>query len=129
MEDEHYLTPEQAQDARSRPLVLQGQPTPDRSVAPYFVEDIRKSLEQKYGAKALYEKGLRVQTTLDADLQEVANIAVERGLRKLDKRRSGYRKVARNVIADGQPIERFMTDRWTKPILAGGRPVHDRRSH
>jgi penicillin-binding protein 1A len=119
MEEEHYLTAQEAQDAQARPLVLQGQPTPDRSVAPYFVEDIRKGLEQKYGAKALYEAGLRVQTTLDADLQEAANVAVERGLRKLDKRRSGYRKPARNVVAEGQAVDRFMTDRWTKPILAG----------
>jgi len=119
MEEEQFITPQESQDAQARPLVLQGQPTPDRSVAPYFIEDIRKGLEQKYGAKALYEAGLRVQTTLDADLQEVANVAIERGLRRLDKRRSGYRKPTRNVIAEGQPIERFMTDRWTKPILAG----------
>jgi len=119
MEEEHYLTAAQAQEAQARPLVLQGQPTPDRSVAPYFVEDIRKGLEQKYGAKALYEAGLRVQTTLDADLQEAANIAVERGLRKLDKRRGGYRKPTRNIVSEGQAVDRFMTDRWTRPILAG----------
>src|SRR4051812_24640037 len=119
MEEEHYLTAAQAQDAQARPLVLQGQPTPDRSVAPYFVEDIRKGLEQKYGAKALYEAGLRVQTTLDADLQEAANIAVERGLRKLDKRRGGYRKPTRNILTEGQAGDRFMIDRGTRPILAG----------
>ncbi len=119
MADERFITADDARDAKDRPLVLQGQPTPDRSIAPYFVEDIRKGLEQKYGAKALYEAGLRVQTTLDADLQEAANIAVERGLRRLDKRRGGYRRPARNVLTDGQPLDRFMTDRWTKPILAG----------
>ena len=52
-----------------------GQPTPDRSIAPYFVEDIRKVLEQKFGADALYQTGLRVQTTLDVELQEAANAA------------------------------------------------------
>ncbi len=62
--------------------MLLGQPTPDRSIAPYFVEDIRKMLEQKYGADALYQTGLRVQTTLDVDLQEAANAAIDRGLRR-----------------------------------------------
>jgi penicillin-binding protein 1A len=119
MAEEHYITDEESRDAQERPLVLQGQPTPDRSVAPYFVEDIRKMLEEKYGAKALYEKGLRVQTTLDAALQEAANAAVDRGLRKLDKRRNGYRKPARNVLTDGATLEAFTTDRWTRPILAG----------
>ena len=119
MADEHYISAQDEQDAQARPLVLQGQPTPDRSVAPYFVEDIRKGLEQKYGAKALYEAGLRVQTTLDADLQEAANAAIDRGLRRLDKRHGGYRKPARNILAEGQTLDRFMTDRWTRPILAG----------
>jgi penicillin-binding protein 1A len=118
MEEEHYLTHQQSQEAQARPLVLQGQPTPDRSIAPYFLEDVRKGLEQKYGAKALYEAGLRVQTTLDADLQEVANVAVDRGLRRLDKRR-GYRRASRNIVAEGHAIDGFMADRWSKPILAG----------
>jgi penicillin-binding protein 1A len=119
MAEEHYLTDEQSREAQDRPIVLQGQPTPERSIAPYFVEDIRKSLEQKYGAKALYEAGLRVQTTLDADLQEAANAAMDRGLRRVDKRRSGWRKPTRNILSEGRQIDRFTTDRWARPILAG----------
>ena len=38
----------------------------------------------------LYQAGLRVQTTLDAELQSAANEAVDRGLRRIDKRRTGY---------------------------------------
>src|ERR1051325_8021042 len=71
MAEEGYITRQQSEEAQQRPLVLSGQPTSEQSIAPYFVEEIRKQLEQKYGAKALYEAGLRVQTTLDADLQEV----------------------------------------------------------
>jgi penicillin-binding protein 1A len=60
-----------------------------------------------------------VQTTLDAGLQEAANLAIDRGLRKLDKRRSGYRKPARNVLAEKRTLDTFTTERWTRPILAG----------
>lgn len=119
MEEEGYLTADEAREATERPLVLQGQPTPERSIAPYFVEDVRKVLEQKYGAKALYEAGLRVQTTLDAGLQVAANEALDRGLRRIDKRRSGFRKPARNVVAEGQAPARFAAERWSRPILAG----------
>jgi penicillin-binding protein 1A len=119
MADEKYITREAANEYAQRPLVLLGQPTPERSIAPYFVEDIRKALEAEYGAKALYEAGLSVQTTLDADLQEIANEAVDRGLRRLDKRRTGYRQARRNVLAEGHTLERFMTDRWKHPILPG----------
>src|SRR5919106_662652 len=73
MAEEKYLTREEAAQTAQRPLVLFGQPTPERSIAPYFVEDIRKSLEAAYGAKALYEAGLTIQTTLDAELQAIAS--------------------------------------------------------
>lgn len=119
MADERYLPQQAAQEAKERPIVLQGQPTPARSIAPYFVEDIRKGLEQKYGAKALYEAGLRVQTTLDVELQALANMALDQGLRRIDKRRNGYRKPARNIVAEGHALDRFSTDRWTRPVLAG----------
>jgi penicillin-binding protein 1A len=118
MAEEHYISEEESREAQERPLVLQGQPRPEPSVAPYFVEEIRKSLEQEYGADALYQNGLRVQTTLDAELQEAANRAVDRGLRRLDKRHSGFRKV-RNIVAEKRSLERFTTDRWSRPILAG----------
>ncbi|HEY6362096.1 MAG TPA: PBP1A family penicillin-binding protein [Vicinamibacterales bacterium] len=119
MADEGLISAEDARAASARPLVLGGRQIPDRSIAPYFVEDIRKELEQKYGAKALYEAGLRVQTTLDAELQQAANVAVDRGLRRIDKRRSGYRRPARNVLAEGHALDRFTTDRWTRPIAPG----------
>jgi len=119
MADEGFITREEAAEAAARPLVLLGQPTPDRSIAPYFVEDIRKVLEQKFGADALYQTGLRVQTTLDVELQEAANAAIDRGLRLVDKRRNGFRKPARNIVAEGRTIEAFNHERWAQPILAG----------
>ena len=101
--------------ASSARWCCRGSRTPEPSVAPYFVEDIRKSLEQKYGADALYQAGLRVQTTLDAGLQEAANIAVDRGLRRLDKRRGGFRKPAAERPRRRPALDRFTTDRWTPP--------------
>src|SRR4030095_14116502 len=96
--EEGYITPEEAADAAQRPVVLPRQTAAAASVAPYFVEEIRKVLAQKYGAHALYEAGLRVQTTLDVTLQEAANRALDRGLRQIDKRRSGFRRPKRNIL-------------------------------
>jgi len=60
-----------------------------------------------------------VQTTLDVTLQEAANTALDRGLRRIDKRRSGYRRPARNVLTNGKDLSAFRSDRWLQPILAG----------
>jgi penicillin-binding protein 1A len=118
MAEEGFITSAQAREAAERPLVLKGQPTPERSMAPYFVEDIRKHLENRYGADALYQAGFTVQTTLDAGLQQAANAAVDSGLRAIDKRR-GYRKPSRNVLQDGEALAAFTSPRWKEPMLAG----------
>ena len=120
MVENGFITDKRAREAAASPLVIVGHPSAqDRSIAPYFAEDIRKKLEEKYGADALYQAGLRVQTTLDAELQEAANIAIDRGLRRIDKRRGGFRKPAHNVIAEGHQIDSFNVERWSQPILAG----------
>jgi penicillin-binding protein 1A len=53
--------------------------------APYFVEMVRQHLDEKYGSNAVYEGGLKVYTTLDADLQALAEKALERQLTNLEK--------------------------------------------
>src|SRR5438874_5448582 len=116
--DEHYVTQVQADAAKQRPIVTRGQPTQPPGVAPFFVEEVRKHLEREFGAKALYENGLAVTTTLDVRLQEIANRALEHGLRQLDKRH-GYRRARRNVTAEGQTIEGFRDDRWGRPMAVG----------
>jgi penicillin-binding protein 1A len=115
MADEHYITDAQAREAQARPVEVRGQAAPEQSTAPYFAEEIRKKLEADYGASALYERGLTVQTTLDPVLQEAANRALDRGLRAVDKRVRGYRKPSRNVGAEAAKSG-FTTDRWSKPI-------------
>jgi penicillin-binding protein 1A len=119
MAEEGFITWQAAEEAKKRPIVLRGQPTTERAFAAYFVEDIRKSLEQRFGAAALYETGLQVQTTLDVELQRAAEQAVERGLRRIDKRRSGYRKTKQTVAAANATPETYTSPRWRQAVAAG----------
>ena len=118
MADEHYITQDQAEAAKKKPIVTRGAPTQPPGIAPYFVEEVRKHLEHQYGAKVLYENGLTVTTTLDPQLQEIANKALEQGLRAYDKRH-GWRKPTRNVLDERHTIEGFKDERWTRPIAVG----------
>jgi penicillin-binding protein 1A len=118
MADERYISQQQAEAANKTPIVLAGQPKQPQSIAPFFLEEVRKYLERQYGAKALYESGLSVTTTLDPTLQLAANRAVEFGLRRLDKDR-GYRRLKRNILAEGKTIERFKDERWARPVRVG----------
>jgi penicillin-binding protein 1A len=116
--DEGYIPQTRADEAKNKPIVTRGQPNRPPGVAPFFVEEVRKYLERKYGAKALYENGIAVTTTLDPRLQALANEAVERGLRQYDKRH-GWRRPARNVIEEGSSLDAVQEERWNRPITPG----------
>jgi penicillin-binding protein 1A len=118
MATEGFITHEVAEATKQKPIVVAGDPTGEGSGAPYFLEEVRKYLEAKYGAKALYENGLTVRTGLDLKLQQAANQAVDRGLRRVDKRR-GFRKPRRNILAEGQTVDGFKVDRWSRRIAPG----------
>ena len=118
MADESFITREVAEEAKQKPIQVAGDPSGDGSVAPYFLEEVRKYLEANYGAKALYENGLTVRTGLDLKLQQAANKAVDRGLRRVDKRR-GFRRPRRNIAAEGLNIDEFKVDRWSRRMAVG----------
>jgi penicillin-binding protein 1A len=89
MVEQKFITRDQA-DAASLTSFDTTLFTRGRTLAPYFVEHVRQSLEESYGAYALYNSGLKVYTTLNLKMQRAAEEALVGGLRDLDKSR-GYR--------------------------------------
>ncbi|HUO85468.1 MAG TPA: PBP1A family penicillin-binding protein [Thermoanaerobaculia bacterium] len=80
-------------------------------VGAYFAEEVRKYIEKRYGAEDLYRSGLDVRTTLDLDLQNATEEALQRGLRVFDKRR-GFRKPDRNLIVEGIEPDQYEDPAW-----------------
>ena len=118
MAEEGYVTREEAAAEKAKPIVTRGQPAAPQSIAPYLLESLRVQLEERYGAKTLYEGGLLIKTGLDPALQRAAHQALDEGLRRLDKAR-GFRKPARNVIEEKRTLESFRHPRWTREIATG----------
>lgn len=96
MFDEGFILREEADAARSEPLVARIGGKADRFEAAYFTEEIRRYLYNEYGADELYEGGLSVRTTLDPKLQEIAERTISDGLVAYD-RRHGWRGPIRRV--------------------------------
>ena len=90
-------------------------------LAPYFVEEVRRWLQARYGSSDLYTGGLTVRTTLDPRLQEVANEALAFGLSELDRRR-GWRGVPARVPAGSDPAQ-WEAPGWSRGLAVGR--VHD----
>jgi len=84
MRDQGFLSPEDAEFWKAYPLVLTTRRTSYGDVAPYFVEWLRSAfLEPRFG-RDLYEKGLRIYTTLDLDMQEAAEQALQSQLDEIE---------------------------------------------
>ncbi len=89
MQKEGYVTKEQAEEAYKQPLYLSSVRY-ERYTPNYFLEYVRKYLEDEYGAEMIYKGGLKVYTTLNKNIQIAAVNSLKGGLRKLDKRQ-GFR--------------------------------------
>jgi len=90
MVEDGYITPREKEAALAAPLKLRSIKPKDK-IAPYFVENIRRYIMDKYGSDVLYKEGLEIYTTLNIGMQQAAREAVERGLTELEERQ-GYPK-------------------------------------
>ena len=68
------------------------------SVAPWFQEEVRRELEKRFGAEQVHEAGLKVETTLDLDLQKTANHAVADGLAAYERRHGWKNKLRKRPL-------------------------------
>lgn len=76
------LTEHEAERWKAYPLVLSSR-SDFSSVAQYFVEYIRQQLDARFGHD-LYREGLRIYTTLDLDMQDAAERALENQLSSIE---------------------------------------------
>jgi len=82
MRQQGYLTAAEAEEAAAYPLTLSARQDYG-DVAPYFVEWIREQLDARFG-RDLYEKGYRIYTTLDLDMQQAAERTLEAQLEAVE---------------------------------------------
>lgn len=108
---EQYITPQEYRDAVRTQIVLGTYKDETPDVGAYFAEEVRQYIEKDYGSDELYQSGLQVWTTLDLQLQEIAERALRDGMHRFDKRR-GFRKPSRNVIDEGIEPEAWSDPGW-----------------
>lgn len=104
MVEDGFITEAQYEQANNEEPRVSGRTNPYVNAAPDFVEHVRRYVERKYGADALYKEGLKVYATVNLDMTTAGQEAIERGLRELDKR-EGYRGPIRTNIKDVQELD------------------------
>ncbi len=78
-----YITAAEAEAAKAFPLPERRARTEGNLVAPYFVEWVRRLLDERFGDD-LYRAGFRIYTSLDLDMQAIADSALKAQLTFLE---------------------------------------------
>ncbi len=118
MAAERMISAAAAAEAKARPLTL-GSRRRDSDTAPYFVEWVRQSLADRYSTDVIWRKGLRVYTTLNADMQKAGVKALRDGLRNYDKRH-GWRGPFHNILKDpATSLADYQHPDWRLPPRPG----------
>ncbi|MDO8785273.1 MAG: PBP1A family penicillin-binding protein [Syntrophales bacterium] len=92
-----YITEKEKEEALNATVKIRSI-RPKEKIAPYFVENIRRYILEKYGSDVLYKEGLEVYTTLDITVQKTAQAAVERGLTELEARQRYKRGLVQGAL-------------------------------
>ncbi len=86
-----HLDAKEAAKWAAAPIQVVRTPAPFLGVAPEITDEVKKVLNEKFGAKRVGGVGIDVVTTCDARIQRLTRDALEKGLIDLDARQ-GYRK-------------------------------------
>ena len=81
MQQNGWISPEQFTKASAEPVVVAHHPDIDNSLAPYFVDYVNRLAESQFETSGASE---RIYTTIDLELQQVAEQALKRQLDRLD---------------------------------------------
>ncbi|HAZ09215.1 MAG TPA: hypothetical protein DCZ01_12010 [Elusimicrobia bacterium] len=104
MLDEGLITAAERDAANAQPVPV-SKPLGFDTQAPYFVEHIRRRLEQKYGTAAVWRGGLKIYTTLDLEAQKKAEEVMQKALEEFDvKAQAEHEKKIQELQAGGEPL-------------------------
>ncbi|HEX2052096.1 MAG TPA: PBP1A family penicillin-binding protein [Actinomycetota bacterium] len=81
MEASGFVRPEDLTEARrDRPVLKEARPTEEIFRYPWFVDAVKKYLQDRYGVERTFNGGLEVTTTLDPRMQDLAEKAIKEAL-------------------------------------------------
>lgn len=83
MAEQGYISRAESEAAKAYPLPRPRPRGQESRIAPYFVEWVRRTLDERFGGD-LYRAGFRIYTTLDLEMQAIADSALQAQLSLLE---------------------------------------------
>lgn len=122
LHEDGYIDEMAAEEAKSKPLTVVENKRRYLPNAEYFSEEVRRKIQNQFGADDLNEGGLTVRTTVDPRLQDIATKVFREELLNYD-RRHGWRGPLANIdVDDAQdlkdvPLPKGLEQTWTTAVV------------
>lgn len=102
MRDDGHVSAQEAELAKREGIIVRRRgDTQFVDGGQYFAEDVRRKLVDQFGSDALYKGGLAVRTSLDPNLQSIADRVLRAGLIDYDRRHGWRGPLARMPVGAG----------------------------
>ncbi|MCW8999514.1 MAG: transglycosylase domain-containing protein, partial [Kangiellaceae bacterium] len=120
---EGHITQQLYEEANNAPIETHKHGMQIAVDAPYLAEMVRQYAIEQFGIDAAYNDGIKIYTTLDANLQQYAHDALKLGLEEYDQRH-GYRG-AEHQYAVSEETSIDQLEDWISdvPAVAGLNPA------
>ena len=112
LKDNNYISNKEYVNFKDLKIKLKRRKIEIRNEANSYTEEVRRSINEKYGFKKLYSEGLSIKTPLDINYQLQAIKSLRKGIEEYD-RRHGWRGAITNKIKDNnwkKKIKNFKID-------------------
>ena len=100
----HYISQDDHDREVDKPIVLP--PPPQEQPGAWYLDEVRRQLVAQFGDAAIDTSGMTVEVAMDPRLQGAAEVAVQEGLRAVDKRQ-GWRGPEAKL--DAERIDAYRT--------------------
>ena len=104
--ENNYIKKDEYKKLKEKNIILKKRKKIYLEDAQYFVEDIRKSVIDKFSYDKVYKQGLNINTPINLNLQKIATESLREGLLSYDQRK-GWR---------GPLTNKEITKNWSKDL-------------
>ena len=120
-----WIGKDEYNNAVDEQLVYKRMEDPSWHTGPYYLEEVRRWLIDKYGEETVYNGGLNVVTACDLKHQVAADAAIRNGLESSTRRR-GWRgplaelapaEYAKFLASEVIPFSELRPDKWVKVLV------------
>lgn len=112
------ITNDEYKEALSEQIVMREYQIKDND-APYFVDYVRKQLQENYPESVLTSEGLQIFTTLDPNLQRAGEKALKNGLAELENKYPSLKRKEKDEFLQGAILVIQPQTGYIKAMLGG----------